>query len=199
MKKVSIICFFSFLCLFIIGYGIGRWNYPNQKQLKQDNQDANISLSLSASSAQYTTTCDTIYVVQKCNESTGLMTTDIQSIPAQYIDHTREEMIGFLEDYEKNPSLQDKKDGFIHISLLSFSPERIVISKNYKTLSTQNGYYLIAVNHQILVYYEDKERLYFKTELSLDDFPEPVQIELIHGKYMSSESEVYAFLESYTS
>lgn len=199
MKKVSIICFFSFLTLFIIGFAVGKWNYPNKRPLPQDNQDANIGLNLSVESAQSTTTCDTIYVIQKHHQDTGTTISDIQPIPAKYIDHTRAEIVTFLSEYQDNPSLQDKKDGFTSISLLSFSPDKIVVLKTYEALSKETGYYLIAVNHKICVYYEDRKRIYFQTELTLEDFPEAVQQELIQGKHMSTEAEVYAFLESYTS
>lgn len=199
MKKVSVICFFSFLFLFLVGFAIGKWNYPNQKPEKQDNQDANIGLNLAVQSAQSTTTCDTIYVEQNYYEATNQTVTNIKSIPAQYIDHTREDIETFLSDYQKNPSLEDKKMGLSTISLLSFSVDKIIVLKSYDSLSKEAGYYLIAKNHKICVYYEDKKRIYFETELTLEDFPEPIQLQLIQGKHVSSESEVYAFIESYTS
>ena len=57
----------------------------------------------------------------------------------------------------------------------------------------------MAVKHEIWIFKEDKETLYFKTDLLLEDLPEKVQSEVIKGKYMDSEVKIYHFLESYSS
>ncbi len=57
----------------------------------------------------------------------------------------------------------------------------------------------MELDGEIRIYKADRETLYFRTELLLQDLPENVQQEIIEGKYMDSELKVYHFLESYSS
>ena len=73
------------------------------------------------------------------------------------------------------------------------------IVRIFETTVEQNGYYIMAVDGEIWIFKEDKETLYFKTDLILEELPQKVRQEVLEGKYMDSEVQVYHFLESYSS
>ncbi len=51
----------------------------------------------------------------------------------------------------------------------------------------------------VIVYYADKETVYDTTDIRLEDLPANLQQEILEGKEMSSQRELYNFLESYSS
>lgn len=66
-------------------------------------------------------------------------------------------------------------------------------------MQVNGGYYIMITDGCVCVYRASDKSLYFQTEILMQDLPESVCRELEHGKYMSSEVEVYHYLESYSS
>ena len=54
-------------------------------------------------------------------------------------------------------------------------------------------------DHFIVVYEEDKQRLHMNTDILLEDLNDKLKAEIIQGKYIENEEELYNFLESYSS
>ena len=61
------------------------------------------------------------------------------------------------------------------------------------------GFYLMVADHFIVVYEQDKKTLYMTTDILLENLKEDLQAEIMKGKYIESEEELYHFLESYSS
>ena len=61
------------------------------------------------------------------------------------------------------------------------------------------GYYLIVADNFIVIYLQYKKTLYLSTDILLENLDDALQAEIIQGKYMETEEEVYNFLESYSS
>lgn len=120
-----------------------------------------------------------------------------ETAPDKYIGLNRESLEMVLKEYNKSPSLTDLEKGFQHAELVSFSPEKVVIQKNYK--KQDDGFYLISENHNVMVYDESLKYLYMNTGIRTEDLPEELQNDILHMKYIESESELYHFLESYSS
>lgn len=57
----------------------------------------------------------------------------------------------------------------------------------------------MVADHFIVVYREDKQTLYMNTDILLDSLNETLQTEIMRGKYVETEEELYNFLESYSS
>ncbi len=57
----------------------------------------------------------------------------------------------------------------------------------------------MVADHFIVVYEEDRNTLYMNTDILLSLLPESLQTEIMEGKYVASEEELYLFLESYSS
>ena len=49
------------------------------------------------------------------------------------------------------------------------------------------------------VYLSDRSTIYELTDIPLTDLPKEVQQEVSEGKYVSTDGELYAFLENYSS
>ncbi len=144
-------------------------------------------------------TADTIYLVEKVNLSDGTIEETEEAIPIKYIGLDRESLIKELEAYDANPALTDLEKGFETIELSGFSKDRIVVCKYYRTKKEHPGFYLMVADHFVIVYEEDKKTIYMNTDILLETLNPALQAEIIQGKYMENEQELYNFLESYSS
>lgn len=151
-----------------------------------------------AQSMNMVTTKDTMCIYENIDKKDGTVSMKEERLPARYVGLSRAELEIALNEDSQSMS-QDEEGGFQSQHLELFSPEKIKILRVYDTTEAAQGYYIMEVEGEIRIYKEDKETLYFRTGLLLQDLPEDVQQEIIDGKYMESELKVYHFLESYSS
>lgn len=144
-------------------------------------------------------TADTVYFIEEVNLSDGTVQEKEEEIPVKYIGLDREQLLGELEAYDGNPALSDLKKGFQNSELSSFSRERVVVCKYYRPEPEEKGFYLMVADHFVIVYEEDKKTIHTNTDILLEDLSEELQSEIIRGKYIENEQELYNFLESYSS
>ena len=57
----------------------------------------------------------------------------------------------------------------------------------------------IAAENEKKDYAADKKTLYLNTDILLDSLQDSLQAEIIQGKYVENEEDLYNFLESYSS
>lgn len=143
-------------------------------------------------------TADTLYLIEEVNLADGTVQEKEEQVPVKYIGLDRNKLIDELKEYDKNPALSDLKLGFQTIELSSFSKDRVVICKYYK-LEEDSGFYLMVADHFVTVYESDKETVHMNTDILLTSLSESLQEEIIRGKYIEDEQELYNFLESYSS
>lgn len=160
--------------------------------------DVNDAAVSQAQSIRTVTTRDTMCIYENIDQKDGTISMVEEKLPTQYIGLNREELEKALAEDSSKLVLEDK-NGFKSQHLELFSAEKIKILRIYDTTDLNTGYYIMEVDGEIRIYKGDKETLYFRTELILQDLPESVQQEIIEGKYMDSEIKVYHFLESYSS
>lgn len=143
-------------------------------------------------------TADTLYLVEQVDLDKGTVTESEETIPVMYIGLNREELLEALSAYEENPPLTELEHGFETIELTAFSKDRVAVCKYYKEKVPQ-GFYLMVADHFIVVYEEDRSTLYMNTDILLERLPDSLQTEIMEGKFVASEEELYLFLESYSS
>lgn len=143
-------------------------------------------------------TADTLYLVEQVDLTKGTVAESEESVPVMYIGLNREELLEALSSYESNPPLSELEQGFETIELTAFSKDRVVVCKYYKE-KTPKGFYLMVADHFIVVYEEDGRTLYMNTDILLERLPDSLQREIMAGKHVESEEELYLFLESYSS
>lgn len=144
-------------------------------------------------------TADTIYLVGKVDLSDGTIEEKEEEVPVKYIGLDRVSLLEELDSYNKNPPLSELKLGFENIELTAFSKERVVICKYYNAKDEEESFYLMVADHFVVVYKEDKQTIYMNTDILLENLSSQLQEEIIAGKFIENEQELYNFLESYSS
>lgn len=143
-------------------------------------------------------TADTLYLVEQVDLSEGTVTEREESVPVMYIGLNRDELLEALSSYGENPPLTELENGFENIELTAFSRDRVAVCKYYRQKEPE-GFYLMVADHFIVVCEEDRDTLYMNTDILLERLPDSLQREIMDGKYVASEEELYLFLESYSS
>lgn len=177
-----------------------------------------------ASSVEDHITCDTIYTISEYDLSTGRQEVYQELLPAAIIGMNRQQLVEWLDDYNLSAPLEDLEDGFLSMELLSFSPQEIRVRKRVEsiedpqpepakqpaqlmqtegiqTVSGNEGVYgcILAQEGLLTVYDGMRRHVILYTDISLFDLPQSIQQEILEGKDVASEQELYNLLESYSS
>lgn len=214
IRRISLFLIISGVMLGLGGYTAikaEQFFYPNRYQVKETrnytkqqmqktpaNDDMQPQVIETAVNDIPVVTADTMYLIEKVDLVNGTVQESEESIPVKYIGLDREALVQELEAYDSNPPLTELEQGFETIELTAFSKDRVVICKYYK-LEEDTGYYLMVADHFIVVYREDKKTLYMNTDILLENLNDTLQAEIMQGKYVETEEELYNFLESYSS
>lgn len=211
IRRISLFLTLSSIMLGVGGYTalrVEQFFYPNRYQVKEtqnnDRQPLQVSDGMQEQIIEAAVeeipviTADTKYLIEEVDLISGVINEKEESVPVKYIGLDRENLIKELESYDRNPPLTELEQGFETIELSAFSKDRVVICKYYKT-EEEKGYYLMVADHFIVVYREDRQTLYMNTDILLESLSEALQAEIMQGKYIETEEELYNFLESYSS
>ncbi len=155
--------------------------------------------ALEAASQEEITSDQTEYVMETYDIKTSTISEESAHIPVQYIGCTREEITDQLADYNENPSIEDLEAGFMDFSLVYFSPERIVLRKNYNSDHAGYKYCILSERGLLTVYYIDRKTVYEYTSIETSSLPNDVRLQVVKGLYFKDLSEVFDFLESHSS
>lgn len=142
---------------------------------------------------------DTEYVLEETDVVRETVVETTWKLPDKYIGMNREQFIESMENYEAFPPLSEVERGFIGLEVLSFSRERVVVQMNYQYLQPTIGFFIAALDNEIVVYLEDKETIYINTGIPLEGVPEEIQMQIIQMLWVEDEESLYNFLETYTS
>lgn len=142
---------------------------------------------------------DTQYVIEEVDMEKDTSVETKWKVPDKYIGMDRERFVKEMELYQKSPSLKDQELGFVSIEVVSFSKEKVVVRKNYIFKEICTSFYLVNEKNYVVVYGDDLRTVYMTTNISLDALPDELKQEIIRRKYISTEEELYNFLESYSS
>ena len=83
-----------------------------------------------------------------------------------------------------------------------FSDTESIAAKGEAVKNEENeeeGFWLCELQGFVVVYLSDRKTIYEFTEIPLTDLPKEVQQEVVEGRYVRTEEELYAFLENYSS
>lgn len=211
LRRISLFMMLSGIMLGIGGYTalkVEQFFYPNRYQAKesieQDRQsmpeinDIQEQVIEAAVAEVPVVTADTAYLIEEVDLTSGIVNEREENVPVKYIGLDRDGLLQELESYDRNPPLTELEQGFETIELTAFSKDRVVICKYYKQ-EENTGYYLMVADHFIIVCLEDKQTLYMNTDILLASLSDELQAEIMQGKYIETEEELYNFLESYSS
>ena len=202
MKKY-IICFLV-MCIVFSGAYYVSYHYSNA-QLEEEK------LAKSEESfVQETENVDVVASRQKIKPSTKLVMedynlnseevkTETSKMPAVFLGLDREALTEYLEEYMQNISLNEMDDGLISYEVIKYSQDSVTLRKTYYVPQDFNKYYLLLNQGKITVYYSDKKTVFEYTDIKLHDLPRETQIEIISGKPIKDDNELFDFLETYSS
>lgn len=200
VKRISLFFIYP-MTMFSIGFAanmaIMEFFYPGEAVLEENKEKAESSIQVSVTE-QPVVNADTLYIVQSYNTKTGEANAKEEIAPDKYMGLTRDMLSAEIESYNQNPSLTDQEKGFTYMELVSFSSEKIVVRKSYEP-EENKGFFLLNEDHKVVVYDHSLEYVYMTTDIWVDELPEKIQEEILHMKYIENESELYNFLESYSS
>jgi hypothetical protein len=213
LKSISLFFVYPSIML-ILGFWCGvqatHFFYPGEENLQQPLPSGEETESLSddvnaveevhqVSMQKETLSADTEYVLEETDLIQQTVVETTWRLPSQYIGMDREQFLAAMENYESFPPLSEMERGFASLEVLSFSRERVVVRMNYQYTQPGEGFYLAVKDNEVVVYLEDKETLYIDTGILLATLPEELQLEIIQMLYVEGESDLYDFLESYSS
>ena len=221
IRRISLFLILSGIMLGLGGYTAlkaEQFFYPNRYQTKETpnyvlqhapvDGDIQEQVIEAAVGEIPVVTADTMYLIEEVDLTDGTVHEKEESMPVMYIGLDRESLLDELKSYDLSPPLSELERGFETIELTAFSKDRVVVCKYYKLdkdkddeqeQDLQPGFYLMVADHLIVVYREDKKTLYMSTDILLEGLNDALQAEIIQGKYLETEEEVYNFLESYSS
>lgn len=203
------------ICIFLLGaysYSLyARWFYPNQFKEKSFEEyraegEPDIAERIEQDEIQEVVetkqdiiTCNTVFNVREYDMESDTSVEQDQPLPAKYLGMDRESFEEAVREYELSPPLEEQEKGLVSVELLSFSGAKVTVQKNYEEPAVKEGFYLVAEDNSVVVYRTDMKTVYLYTEITMDSLPQEVQDEIIHVKYMESETKLFDFLESYSS
>ncbi|MBQ8598443.1 MAG: hypothetical protein IJ409_11710 [Lachnospiraceae bacterium] len=201
VKRISLFFIYP-MTMFGIGFAsnmaIMEFFYPGENvPVKSNTGKEEISVQVSVTE-EPVVNADTLYVVQSYNAKTGEASAEEETAPDKYMGLTRDMLSSEIESYNQNPSLHDLEKGFTFMELVSFSSERVVVRKSYEP-EEEKGFFLLNEDHKVVVYDHSLKYVYMSTDIFVDELPEQIQEEILHMKYIENESELFNFLESYSS
>lgn len=162
-------------------------------------QEENPGQAIEASAApEPVVTADTLYLVENVNLTKGTAEQTQETMPVKYIGLNRDELLEELSFYCANPPLTELEQGFETAELTAFSKDRVAVCKYYRDKMPKH-FVLKVADHFIIVCEEDGQTLYMNTDILLERLPDSLQREIMTGKPVASEEELYLFLESYSS
>lgn len=214
--RISII-----LNIFFAGYILIRGGELLIKEIRTEQEpSAEIVVQETATSQEHVT-CDTVFTISEYDLSTGRQEVYQKLLPENLIGMNRRQLMEWVDEYNLSPTLEDMEKGFCSMELLSFSTEEIRVRKRVesagepevelpeqpKQLETaatvsENTLvygYILAHDGLLTVYDGMRRHVILYTDIPLFDLSLEIQQEILEGKEVYSEQELYNLLESYSS
>ena len=144
-------------------------------------------------------TTETRLVMETLNLKTGEKVIDESPMPAMYLGLEREELLSELNNYMTDLPLKELEDGLVSFDIESYSTNEVVLRKTYYPDENYQKYYVIYRQGRIVIYYSDRKTVFEYPDIKLGDLPIDLQCEILSGKEMKDETELYSFLQNYSS
>ena len=104
----------------------------------------------------------------------------------------------YLDEYMKRLSNEEREAGLSSYSLVSYNKNTICLRKTYKT-PDYTGYYAKSFNGYIVILNGDERTVYEYTQIPVNLLPEDIQKKVQDGYFLENETDLYNFLEAYSS
>ena len=152
---------------------------------------------------------DTEYVLESHNLDDDKITAKTENVPVELIGLSKKEVIDYITSHMEQ--FQEKGEEVKNISMISFSHDTLVlrkdvtdsiaISETIKKYQNDNpyNYYMVLEDGYLIVYKQDKTTVFLETGIHEDELDETDRAQLLQGVGVKNISELYRYLEGYTS
>ena len=149
------------------------------------------------------------YVIESHDLDSDSLRTESDKIPVEFIGLSRSEIIDYITSHKEQ--FQEEGEEIRNISMISFSSDMLVlrkdvtksvaISETVKKYENDNpyNYYMVLEEGYIVVYKQDKSTIFLETGIGEEELDESERELLIQGIGVKNVSELYRYLEGYTS
>lgn len=139
------------------------------------------------------------YVIETYDGTTGVVTSEEDTVPEELAGLNREELESFFSEYNKSAAEGGITDGPDSKELISFSKDRIVVRETYSGAEEEEGFFLKEENGEVVIFHRDQVTPYENTGIQADVLPEDEQEKLREGFFVEDEKELYSILENLSS
>lgn len=198
MKRNIIFLIFAIMTgiLAITGIFLHRFFYPQNYAKNELGEYVNITVSQQTST--FPVNKSTIFNVEyDYPEEDRLLKEQLKCIPA-LMGCDKDGVERYLQNYMDNLSQSEREAGLYSYKMISYNGNEITLRKTFKK-PEYNGYYAKSYNGLIVILQGDEKTVYDYTQISITDLPVDLQESVLKGYYLSSDEELYSFLETYTS
>lgn len=130
------------------------------------------------------------------SNTTSLKTEELNK---DWIGMNRSELIGWLSEYEKHPSLEEGRRGLTGIELLEFSKDKVKLRRQYDRRLVKNQFIATIEDGMVVIYYSDRKTVYEYTGIDRNSLTVKEQETLEKGIEIRDEEQLYGLLEAYSS
>ncbi len=179
-----------FTLVFFLSYKSYDRGQETQAQNKADEVDTVKEVRVSTSMK---------YVVESYDGTTGVVTSEEQTVPAELAGKNREELEDYISEY--NQALQEDKspEEPDSLELVSFSRDKIVVRETYSGAEEEQGFYLRLQDQEVVIFHNDMVTPYEYTGITEETLPESEKKKLQEGFFVADEKELYSVLENLSS
>ena len=171
----------------------------NEMADRMEELEPKVEESVTVDQVETTLTQDSVFQVQSYNRLTDTTATDYEALPDDLVGCDKDGAEEYCQKYTKNMSAEEFLDGLQSVSIVSFSPDRLVIRKSYDQSKVKYRYYIISDGEEVVVYYGDMRTVYERTGISVNKLSKAEKKELKKGIEVQDEEELYGILENYSS
>ncbi len=189
--------------LFFAGYHYGR-NIPGGEISLADSQIEFPEGETDEMLLEQEATC----IIESYDLDSEKLTATEMKLPVEFIGLNRRDVIDFITSHKEQ--FQEKGEEIKNISMISFDCDRLVLRKEVTkaievsdvlapNADIQYHYYMVLEAGYLVVYKQDKTTVFLETGISRDELSTDDVRMLSDGIGVKNISELYRYLESYTS
>lgn len=198
MKRNIIFAVFAVLTGVIAAISVYAYQYfyPEKYIRTQDGSYENVVTAKEQS--PFPVTQDTHFEVEYYyKEEQRTLTEDVGSIPA-LLGCDKEGVERYLNDYMRHPSKKEQEAGLISYVMTAYKGNTIYLRKTYEQ-PVYHGYYAKSFNGYVVILKGDEKTVYEYTQIPIHLLPDDIKEQVMDGYYLENESDLYNFLENYSS
>ena len=211
MKKdvIKQVSWFFGLALLLIGLYVAGYHYGSQIGESEEEIETRSMRSMQGETDEEILDKNTEYIVESHNLENDTLKTQSMSIPVEFIGLSKSEVIDYITSHDEQ--FREEGEEIQNISMISFSHDMLVLRKDVTksvTISetvkkydndTPYNYYMVLEDGAIVVYKQDKTTVFLETGIQDEELDENDKELLLQGIGVKNISELYRYLEGFTS